>query len=315
MSSNDASNSCDLNNPSLSKNSLSQNSEQHLMLLRNNLQSTTNQENLLPNQPQTERLVNRNVESREILNQHQQNCDSTSSSLTQIAKKHNFTILSKDRSLDSSQDEEHNFSELLNLSVCIPSVLNQLPLENIPGGHSTIPQELQQSFSVTNSVTSSDVSSLANLGTPDSPPRATSPTVEMRELLDKIQQLPQQKSPLPETPQHLSQAKSRSYFHRTKAKTLYMPLNEVVIKSQTKTSPTGRPGVFGASTSIFYKGTKSWLSRSAPNTPSGNFVPSFPQQKKNSTNQKSGSKSKISDGSPLLNGNESDDEAHKDERL
>lgn len=38
--------------------------------------------------------------------------------------------------------------------------------------------------------TSSDVSSLQGCGTPDSPPQATSPTGEFRDLLDKIQQLP-----------------------------------------------------------------------------------------------------------------------------
>nr|XP_029711559.1 hybrid signal transduction histidine kinase M [Aedes albopictus] len=37
--------------------------------------------------------------------------------------------------------------------------------------------------------TGSNVSSLANLGTPDSPPRATSPTLEVRELLEQIRQL------------------------------------------------------------------------------------------------------------------------------
>ncbi|XP_055588335.1 dual specificity protein kinase splA isoform X2 [Uranotaenia lowii] len=37
--------------------------------------------------------------------------------------------------------------------------------------------------------TGSNVSSLANLGTPDSPPRATSPTGEVRELLEQIRQL------------------------------------------------------------------------------------------------------------------------------
>lgn len=140
-------------------------------------------------------------------------------------------------------------------------------------------------YSVANSMTSSDISSLANLGTPDSPPRATSPTIEMRELLDKIQQLPQQKSPVPEQqPQ-----KSRSYFHRTKAKTLYMPLNEEPKKK-----------VFGK---------KTWLSRSAPNTPCDIFTPNFAASGKRSSG-------KISDGSPLLNeGEESEDEGHRDERL
>lgn len=84
-----------------------------------------------------------------------------------------------------SQEDDHNFSDLLNLSVCLPNLNHQLP---------TQAQDLHQ-YSVVNSITSSDISSLANLGTPDSPPRATSPTGELRELLDKIQQLPQQKSP------------------------------------------------------------------------------------------------------------------------
>lgn len=43
---------------------------------------------------------------------------------------------------------------------------------------------------INNFSTSSDVSSLQGCGTPDSPPQATSPTGEFRDLLDKIQQLP-----------------------------------------------------------------------------------------------------------------------------
>lgn len=82
-------------------------------------------------------------------------------------------------------------------------------------------QELQ--YSVANSI-GSDISSLANLGSPDSPPRATSPTVEMRELLDKIQQLPQHKSPVPMTQQQMEPKNGRGYFHKVKSKTLYMPL-------------------------------------------------------------------------------------------
>lgn len=67
------------------------------------------------------------------------------------------SLATKERSQDSeSQEEEHNFSDLLNLSVCAPHV------------HSGAVPHM---FSVANSMTSSDISSLANLGTPDSPPR------------------------------------------------------------------------------------------------------------------------------------------------
>ncbi|XP_017775368.1 PREDICTED: uncharacterized protein LOC108561810 [Nicrophorus vespilloides] len=217
----------------------------------------------------------------------------------------------KTHSADSeSGGEEHNFSDLLNLSVCLPSgsITTQLAATQ------SNPQmtDMIQSYSVTNSMTSSDISSLANLGTPDSPPRATSPTIEMRELLDKIQQLPQHKSPIPEQLQHQQQQPQKKYFSRSKAKTLYMPLHHDPHQQhhnhhQQQSIKSGG-GIL--------KTTKGWLSRSAPNTPCGTFVPNFPR---NPSSQR-GSKSKICcDGSPLLTNDEhdeSDDErAHRDECL
>lgn len=196
-------------------------------------------------------------------------------------------------SLDSetSQGEEHNFSELLNLSVCAPSsIINcDIPEQNVD-----LPQ-----YSIANSVTVSDISSLANLGTPDSPPRATSPTVEIRELLDKIQQLPQQKSPTYE-PYVESQPSNSKFFVRNKSKTLYMPLNSSKISPNVKQS-----NIFTGTSSIFsYAGktTRAWLSRSAPTTPCGNFTPLFPSQRKNGSQK--GSRVKIEDGNALLEAND-----------
>lgn len=97
-------------------------------------------------------------------------------------------------------------------------------------------QELQ--YSITNSI-GSDISSLANMGSPDSPPRATSPTVEMKELLDKIQQLPQQKSPVPIQPQ-IEPKNNKGYFHRVKSKTLYMPLYDSNTATRSKNIPNGK---------------------------------------------------------------------------
>lgn len=131
-----------------------------------------------------------------------------------------------------SQDEDHNFSDLLNLSVCVPSsvIHSDNPIQTSPQNH--------EFYSVTNSI-GSDISSLANLGSPDSPPRATSPTVEMRELLGKIQQLPQQRSPVQH--QHLAdQRVSRNYFHKIKAKTLYMPLCDESLGERSKNVPSGK---------------------------------------------------------------------------
>ncbi|KAJ8967519.1 hypothetical protein NQ314_002834 [Rhamnusium bicolor] len=222
----------------------------------------------------------------------QNNCDA-SAAISRVNRRIAKHKLSKEDS--ESQDEDHNFSDLLNLSVCMPSSVVQLenPIQSSP--HL---QELQ--YSVTNSI-GSDISSLANLGSPDSPPRATSPTVEMKELLDKIQQLPQQKSPVPVMQQQTEIKNNRSYFHKVRAKTLYMPLCD----SNSGAKSKNKPNVF----------PRSWLSRSAPCTPCGNFVPNFPLYHHKGSQR--GSKTKITDGSPLLREQfeESEDEPNKDECL
>ncbi|GLV34211.1 uncharacterized protein CBL_00141 [Carabus blaptoides fortunei] len=191
-------------------------------------------------------------------------------------------VISTENSMDSemSLGEEHNFSELLNLSVCAPISGDMSALTGI-GEYDTNQHlaELQQSYSIANSVTVSDISSLANLGTPDSPPRATSPTVEIRELLDKIQQLPQQKSPAPDMP----------------------------------TIRTG--GIF----SYAGKTTKGWLSRSAPTTPCSSFVPLFPSQRRiGGPKSHTGSKTKMDDANALLteyDGSDDEQYHHANERL
>ncbi|KAH1017315.1 hypothetical protein HUJ05_007974 [Dendroctonus ponderosae] len=193
------------------------------------------------------------------------------------------------RSQDSTEDEEL-FSALLNLSICAPH-----------SGEPAHPQAttILHDLGVTNSMTGSDISSLANLGTPDSPPRATSPTVEMRELLDKIQQLPVQKSPNP--PATSGSTHSRAYFHRVRAKTLYMPLGDVqTVNSGNASQSKAIPSVF----------SKRWLSRSAPCTPCGPIAPPFPSGR----NSHRGSKTRVSDGSPLLkqHAEEADEDSHRD---
>ncbi|CAH2003031.1 unnamed protein product [Acanthoscelides obtectus] len=206
-----------------------------------------------------------------------------------------------------SQEDENNFSDLLNLSVCMPGVIERMDTVNS--------QEFQ--FSVTNSI-GSDISSLANLGSPGSPPRATSPTAEMRHLLDKIQQLPQQKSPQMHPEKEKEKPISRGCFHKIRAKTMYMPLNS---------------GDGAKSRSVF---SRSWLSRSAPCTPSGAPPPSFPAHhhqyhkagtskpamggaKSNSRTNLKARNMKGGDSSPLLlreHAEESEEEARqRDERL
>lgn len=129
----------------------------------------------------------------------------------------------------SSEEDDNYFSDLLNLSVCVPTT------------QSTAPTTQQQpNTSVTTSMTGSDISSLANLGTPDSPPRATSPTMEMKEILDRIQQLPQQ-SKSPQPPVEQSQSRSKLFYHKAKAKTMYMPLlHNIQLPNKTKNTPNGK---------------------------------------------------------------------------
>ncbi|XP_043513915.1 uncharacterized protein LOC122530732 isoform X1 [Frieseomelitta varia] len=127
--------------------------------------------------------------------------------------------------------------------------------------------------SLANHRTTSDISSLA-AQSPCSPPRATSPTIELRELLDKIQQLPQlpgghstvlscyQNRPQVlcpsanangSTQRPLSPGDIGSYKTRRTRGKMYMPL-----------------GLSGSKNKA-----KRWLSRSAPTTPSGTIPMSF----------------------------------------
>lgn len=163
-----------------------------------------------------------NRTDRLVSSKNQTNCDGSP------AHKNRKKLL-KERSSDS-ESQEDNFSDLLNLSVCLPSnvVYLKTPIHSNP-----LLQELH--YSVTTSMTGSDVSSLANLDTPESPPRATSPTAEMKELLNKIQSLPQQKTfALPGQ----EVRPSKNYFHKVRAKTLYMPLSGTTT-NKTRNPPNG----------------------------------------------------------------------------
>lgn len=166
-----------------------------------------------------------------IGNKCQNNCDESAAAMPKLHRKINQHLSKED---SESQDDDHNFSDLLNLSVCMPSSV--IHFEN-PIQSSPHTNDIQ--YSVTNSICS-DISSLANLGSPDSPPRATSPTVEMKELLNKIQQLPQQKSPVPVSQHQTEPVMSRNYFHKIKAKTFYMPLHNENYSSKVKHIPNGK---------------------------------------------------------------------------
>ncbi|XP_032682519.1 uncharacterized protein LOC116849462 isoform X3 [Odontomachus brunneus] len=139
--------------------------------------------------------------------------------------------------------------------------------------------------SLTNHRTTSDISSLA-AQSPCSPPRATSPTIELRELLDKIQQLP-----------HLSNGHSITTSSTTSSTVLpcqQQQQNQAPILCVTSSDGCTQqrplsPGDIGSYRVRRTRGklymplglpssrnkTKRWMSRSAPTTPSGTIPMSF----------------------------------------
>ncbi|XP_043275639.1 uncharacterized protein [Venturia canescens] len=127
--------------------------------------------------------------------------------------------------------------------------------------------------SLANNRTTSDISSLA-AQSPCSPPRATSPTVELRELLDKIQQLPQVPSELNFPPN----THNRNHHENRPNNIQQRPVSPGEIASSRGRRARGKMYMPLGLPSSRNK-TKRWLSRSAPTTPSGTIPLSlFPGQ-------------------------------------
>ncbi|XP_012220701.1 uncharacterized protein [Linepithema humile] len=136
--------------------------------------------------------------------------------------------------------------------------------------------------SLTNHRTTSDISSLA-AQSPCSPPRATSPTIELRELLDKIQQLPHLSDGLATT-MHCQQNQAPVlYVTNSDGTTQQRPLTPSDIGSYRIKRTRGKLYMPLGLPSSRSK-TKRWLSRSAPTTPSSAIPMSFlPGQSKRSS--------------------------------
>lgn len=176
-----------------------------------------------------------------------------------------------------------------------------------------------------NSNTASTVSSLANLNSPSSPPQATSPTQEVKDLLQQIhllrdtnfseEELDKDSNKVIESIQpgpsneinhsHVSSMKrptslnSKRKFFNMKNRSVYLPIASNVITSSSglcakiRSPNSGPASVFMVKTRGI-KGRSGWISKSAPSTPGTGFPSSF-----------------ISDDSPLLN--EQDEDAETDQ--
>lgn len=166
-----------------------------------------------------------------------------------------------------------------------------------------------------NSITGSAVSSLANIGSPNSPPQATSPTGEVKDLLEKIRQLQESAGNSRDDDLDLLRQSDATTFsndstdaydgdessssnviiamhstqkrpstlqqnRRTNHRTRFFPMSA----AKNLRSPIGSTSILG-----FGRGRKGWISKSAPTTP-GTAVPSC----------------FLDDDSPLLNEHDED---------
>lgn len=170
--------------------------------------------------------------------------------------------------------------------------------------------------SFVNSNIGSTVSSLANIGPPGSPPRATSPTGEIKELLEQIRQLrksdngsnqgladnsaAQSPQPVAQRPSSLHSNARKDFFASRPSSTVmknirYSPISGMpAIVSKRLRSPNGGSGAY-SSLFLLSKGRKSWVTRSAPTTPGSVLPPCF-----------------VDDDSPLLDEQDEDQENDAD---
>lgn len=168
-----------------------------------------------------------------------------------------------------------------------------------------------------NSITGSAVSSLANIGSPTSPPQATSPTGEVKELLEKIRQLQESAGNSRNDDDFDVQRQSDATTFSNDSTDAYdgdesSTSNVIVVMHSTKKRPSTlqqnrrtnhRTRFFpmsaaknlrspiGSTSGIlgFGRGRKGWISKSAPTTP-GTAMPSC----------------FLDDDSPLLNEHDED---------
>ncbi|CAK9798720.1 hypothetical protein ANTQUA_LOCUS1702 [Anthophora quadrimaculata] len=127
--------------------------------------------------------------------------------------------------------------------------------------------------SLANHRTTSDISSLA-AQSPCSPPRATSPTIELRELLDKIQQLPQ----LPNghsTVLSCYQNRPQVLYTTNANGSTQRPLSPGDVVGSYKARRTRGKMYMPLGLPSSKNKARRWLSRSAPTTPSGTIPMSF----------------------------------------
>lgn len=208
------------------------------------------------------------------------------------------------KTLNTQNTNSNNSTNSYSSMSAIYNMQQQLPCDSF-SEESPINGDILHKFNdmrrYVNSNSGSAISSLANMGTPDSPPRATSPTDEVKELLQQIRQLQKENSDdrIEEPPISASTTKSiptpsirPSSLHRKDffaKKVRYVSITNSGAKNIR--SPLGS----GCSSLLLGKGRsrKGWISKSAPTTPGTALPPCF-----------------LDDDSPLLNEQDEDVETN-----
>lgn len=177
----------------------------------------------------------------------------------------------------------------------------------VPGSNST-----DEVLDISSFNCSSAVSSLLNIGSPKSPPQATSPTGEVKEILEQIRQLAEDQTPspveniaLPIPKQHIRPSSlhqhvpnSRKKMFSKPNKAMYIPM--VANYSSSSSSPQQSSSRLALKSPVSVttnflgrnRCRKGWISRSAPTTPAGSGLPP----------------NCLGDDSPLLNENDEEQE-------
>lgn len=176
----------------------------------------------------------------------------------------------------------------------IYNMQQQLPCDSF-SEESPINGDILQKFNdmrrYVNSNSGSAISSLNNMGTPDSPPRATSPTDEMKELLQQIRQMQKENSDdridesiataatttttqsatiksIPITPSIRPSSLHRKDFFAKKVR--YVSITNSGAKNVRSPLGSGCSSLLGKGRS-----RKGWISKSAPTTPGTALPPCF----------------------------------------
>ncbi|XP_037025640.1 uncharacterized protein LOC119067017 isoform X2 [Bradysia coprophila] len=193
------------------------------------------------------------------------------------------------QAINTQNTNSNNSTNSYSSMNAIYNIQQQLPCDSF-SEESPINGDILQKFNdmrrYVNSNSGSAISSLNNVGTPDSPPRATSPTDEVKELLQQIRQLQKENSDDRIEDPSPSSAASAPKTTRTTAsirpsslhrKDFFAKKVRYVSITNAGGAKTIRSPLGSGCSSLLGKGRsrKGWISKSAPTTPATALPPCF----------------------------------------